>query len=173
MHLRADKISGLNRSYVFANAFHNAAKLMPQSYRRLDPPLRPSVPSIDMQIRPANRSRLHAHQNVCRTDRRHRRAFERQPAPRAHLPQRLHSRSHLSRPSLMTQSPMLAQPTSPATPCPRALHRATAFPISYLEFRSYLRFTAKSPPKPTHWSAAPSLPRPPPPKSSPPPKPQT
>src|SRR5580700_8833322 len=110
VHLRAHEVSGDYRRDLFPHALHDAAKLMPQGQRRLDPSLRPPVPSGDMQIRSADGSRFHAHQHVSRANRGHRGAFHGQPTPRPHFPQRFHRRCHPLRPSLKTQSSMLAQP---------------------------------------------------------------
>src|SRR5579859_43070 len=157
VHLRADEVPGLYCHHFSAYALHYTAKFMSQSHRRLNPSLRPAIPSVNMQIRSADRRRLNPHQNVHCANRRHRRRLKRQSAPRAHLPQRLHSR-HLLRSSLNTQSPMLAHPYLPNpwghdTSCPPFRGPASIRPF----------LTAKSPPKPTHSSAAPSpSPLPPP-----------
>src|SRR4029077_6472608 len=94
VHLRADKIPRLHRRDFFSNPLHHAAKFMPQRYRRFDASLRPPVPSINVQVRPANRRRAHAHQHIRGTNRRHRRILKRKPARRLHLAQSLHRGWH-------------------------------------------------------------------------------
>ena len=94
VHLRADKISRPHRGNFVANPLHHAAKLVPQSHRRLDAPLRPSIPPINVQVRPANRSRTHTHQHIRRSNRRHRRIFKGKAPRRLHLAQSFHRGWH-------------------------------------------------------------------------------
>ena len=115
VHFRAYKIAWLDRAHLIAHALDGAAEFMPQRHRRLDAPLRPAVPPVNVQVRPANRSRLYAHQHVGRPDQRHRDRIHLQAAGRLHLPQRLHRRRHLRRSSLNTQISMLAHHIPSAT----------------------------------------------------------
>src|SRR5882672_1841740 len=55
------KIVRLDGAHLVAHALDRAAKFVPQRHRWLDAPLRPAVPPVNVQVRPANRSRLHAH----------------------------------------------------------------------------------------------------------------
>src|SRR6267378_585153 len=94
VHLRADKVSRLHRRHFVAGPLYNTAKFVSQCHWRLDSPLRPPVPSINVQIRPANRSRAHPHQHLARSNRRHRRIFKRKPARSLHLAQSFHRGWH-------------------------------------------------------------------------------
>jgi hypothetical protein len=120
VHLRADKIAGLDRGNFLAHALHVAAKLMSQRHRRLDPPLRPAIPAVDVQIGPADGRRLHPHEHVRRPDRRHRRGFVGEPARRLHLPQRFHRRGH---PAALPWWPPLGGHSSAAHNSPMLAHQ--------------------------------------------------
>src|SRR5262249_23134025 len=63
---------------------------------RLDASLRPAVPAVDVQVGPANRSRLHAYQHIGKANRRDRDCVHLQPSRRPHLPPRFHRRCHRS-----------------------------------------------------------------------------
>src|SRR6266576_2516528 len=104
VHLRTDKITRLDRRDFVSHAFDVSTKLMSERQRRLDAPLRPTVPSVNMQVRPANGSGLHADQHVGRTNRRHRDRVHLQAPRGLHLPQRFHSCCHLLEPSFDTQA---------------------------------------------------------------------
>src|SRR5579859_1276419 len=141
VHLRADEVPGLHRRNLFAHALHHAAKLMPQRQGRFDPSLRPAVPSVNVQIRSADRRRFHPHQNVRRANRRYWRGLHRQSPPRPHLPQRFHRRRHLLRSSLNSQSPMLAHPYLPNplghdTSCPSFSGSHFHTPVPHREISS-------------------------------------
>src|SRR5882724_3883750 len=103
MHFRADEIARLDGAHLVSHALHNPAKLVPQCQRRLNASLRPAVPAINVQVCPANRSRLHAHQHIRRPSRRHCDRIHLQALRRLHLPQRLHRRRHLLRSSFLVQ----------------------------------------------------------------------
>src|SRR6266568_701006 len=95
VHFRADEVPRLDRRDLVSPALHSAAKLMSQRHRRLDASLRPAVPTVNVQIRAANRSGLHAHQHVGWPERRHRHRVHLQAPGGLHLAQRFHCRGHL------------------------------------------------------------------------------
>src|SRR5208282_5222955 len=76
VHLRADKVAGPHGRYLFAGLLHNPAKLVAKRDGRLDAPLRPAVPPIDMQVRSTDRGGLYPHQYVRRSGRRHVRTLD-------------------------------------------------------------------------------------------------
>jgi len=94
VHFRAHEVPGLQLFDFLPDAFHNAAKFMPQRNRRLDPTLRPAIPPIDVQIRPANGSRTHAHQHVRRSNGWNIRSLKRKTPRGLHFPQGFHRRRH-------------------------------------------------------------------------------
>src|ERR1700686_1566021 len=101
MHLRAYLVARFYSRHFFADTFDNAAKFMAQRYWRFNASLRPTIPSIDMQVRTANRSRRYAYQDVSGANRGDWRRFKRQSGPRSHFAQGIHlprlSDGHLSR----------------------------------------------------------------------------
>src|SRR5207245_11434185 len=97
-------------AHLVSPALELAAKSVPQRHRRLDASLRPAVPSINVQVRSANRSRLHSHQHVGRPNQRHGDRIHLQASRGPHFPQCLHRPRHLPHSSPNAQTPMLAHP---------------------------------------------------------------
>jgi len=61
VHFGADEIALLDCGYFVADALDDAAEFVAQGQGRLDAPLRPAVPAVNVQVGSADRSRLHAH----------------------------------------------------------------------------------------------------------------
>ena len=64
VHFRADEVALAHAGDFIAHGRHFPAELVAGNERRVNAPLRPGIPIVDMQIRAAHRRDLHLNQNV-------------------------------------------------------------------------------------------------------------
>src|SRR4051812_8685191 len=90
--LRAHHVAGMKIHHVRSNPDDFAHKLMAHNHWNRDRFLRPSVPFIDMQVRPANSRPIHSNQDIIDSNLRNCNFLQRQPCFRLTLHQRFHLR---------------------------------------------------------------------------------
>src|SRR4029077_9806717 len=64
VHLRGHEVAVTNRCHFVANFFNNAAEFVAKSKRRMNSRRGPAVPTVNVQVRAANRSGPHPHEYV-------------------------------------------------------------------------------------------------------------
>src|SRR6185437_11512751 len=68
VHVGGDILTGLEALDLAAHAFDVSAELMAERQRRVDAPLSPAVPFIDVEVGAADGGGVHPHQHVTRAD---------------------------------------------------------------------------------------------------------
>ena len=90
VHFGADEFAGRDGGNLLAHALDRSAELVAESDRRLDAVLRPAVPAVDVQVRPADRGGSDAHEDFSRAKNRDGNGCQLESAGRAQLAQGLH-----------------------------------------------------------------------------------
>ena len=68
VHLRRDEIPGPDAFHLRSHPLHGAAEFVAENQRQVNPPRRPAVPFINVEVCAADGRRAHPNQNVAQAD---------------------------------------------------------------------------------------------------------